>query len=110
LLKQYYLGCLTHTSYLIADVATGTAVVVDPQRDIDQHRADAQAHGWHIRYVFPPYFHTGFLAGHTPEAMSILVYDYAKDPRHPYTVMTGDTGCIGTALVLRELMMEPGGR
>ena len=37
LLKQYYLGCLAHDSYLIADTATGTAVVVDPQRDIDHY-------------------------------------------------------------------------
>ena len=45
LLQQYYLGCLAHASYLIADEATGTAVVVDPQRDIDQYLADAEAHG-----------------------------------------------------------------
>ena len=30
--KQYYLGCLSHASYLIGDQATGRAVV-DPQRD-----------------------------------------------------------------------------
>jgi hypothetical protein len=41
LLQQYYLGCLAHASYLIGDEATGTAVVVDPQRDIDQYLADA---------------------------------------------------------------------
>jgi rhodanese-related sulfurtransferase len=45
LLKQYYLGCLAHASYLIADEVTGTAVVVDPQRDIDQYLTDAEAYG-----------------------------------------------------------------
>src|SRR4030095_911305 len=64
LLQQYYLGCLAHASYLIADEATGTAVVVDPQRDIDQYLADAGAHGLHIRYVFLTHFHADFLAGH----------------------------------------------
>jgi hydroxyacylglutathione hydrolase len=64
LLQQYYLGCLAHASYLIADEATGTAVVVDPQRDIDQYLADAEAHGLHIRYVFLTHFHADFLAGH----------------------------------------------
>jgi hypothetical protein len=34
--KQFYLACLGHTSYLIGDKATGTAAVVDPQRDTDQ--------------------------------------------------------------------------
>jgi hypothetical protein len=37
ILKQYYLSCLAHASYLIADEQTGTAVVVDPQRDIAQY-------------------------------------------------------------------------
>ena len=33
-IKQYYLGCLSHASYLITDEKTHTAVVVDPQRDV----------------------------------------------------------------------------
>jgi rhodanese-related sulfurtransferase len=37
ILTQYYLGCLAHASYLIADEQTGTAVVVDPQRDTAQY-------------------------------------------------------------------------
>jgi hydroxyacylglutathione hydrolase len=37
ILEQYYLSCLTHASYLIGDLATRTAVVVDPQRDVDRH-------------------------------------------------------------------------
>jgi len=64
LLKQYYLGCLAHASYLIADATTGTAVIVDPQRDIDQYLQDATQHGCHIRYVFLTHFHADFLAGH----------------------------------------------
>jgi glyoxylase-like metal-dependent hydrolase (beta-lactamase superfamily II)/rhodanese-related sulfurtransferase len=64
LLKQYYLGCLAHASYLIADEQTGTAVVVDPQRDIDQYVQDAEQHGFRIRYVFLSHFHADFLAGH----------------------------------------------
>ena len=36
ILKQYYLGCLAHASYLIGDEDSGRAAVVDPQRDIDQ--------------------------------------------------------------------------
>ena len=34
-LKQYYLSCLAHASYLIADEQTQTAVVIDPQRDVE---------------------------------------------------------------------------
>ena len=31
-LEQFYLGCLAHASYLIADQESGEAAVVDPQR------------------------------------------------------------------------------
>lgn len=141
-LKQYYLGCLAHASYLIADEASGTAVVVDPQRDIDQYLHDAAQHQFHIDYVFLTHFHADFLAGHielrdrvgaticlgaqaqadfdfrrfaqgdtlafgqvrletletpghTPEAISILVYDLDQDRQHPHAVLTGDTLFIG---------------
>jgi hydroxyacylglutathione hydrolase len=52
-LKQYYLACLSHASYMIADERTGVAAIVDPQRDIQQYLDDAEANGWEIRYVFP---------------------------------------------------------
>jgi len=63
-LRQYYLGCLAHASYLIADESTATAIVVDPQRDIEQYLADAGAHGFAIRHVFLTHFHADFVAGH----------------------------------------------
>src|SRR5262245_32981469 len=63
-LKQYYLGCLAHASYLIADEGAKVAAVVDPQRDIDQYLRDAEQHGWQIRHVFLTHFHADFLAGH----------------------------------------------
>ena len=142
ILKQYYLGCLAHASYLVADEETHTAVVVDPQRDIEQYLEDARQQGLEIRYVFLTHFHADFVAGHlelrdrvgagiylgaraeaeyaftpmndgdalelgkvrlkvletpghTPEAISILVYDLAKDERSPHAVLTGDTLFIG---------------
>jgi hydroxyacylglutathione hydrolase len=63
-LKQYYLGCLAHASYLIADEESGTAVVVDPQRDIQQYLVDAERLGVQIRHVFLTHFHADFIAGH----------------------------------------------
>lgn len=63
-LKQYYLGCLSHASYLIADERTKAAVVVDPQRDIEQYLEDAEAGGFNIKYVVLTHFHADFLAGH----------------------------------------------
>src|SRR5271169_5617103 len=64
ILKQYYLGCLAHASYLLGDEASSTAIVVDPQRDIQQYLADAEKFGLHIRHVFLTHFHADFVAGH----------------------------------------------
>jgi rhodanese-related sulfurtransferase/glyoxylase-like metal-dependent hydrolase (beta-lactamase superfamily II) len=63
-LKQYYLGCLAHASYLLADEVSRTGIVVDPQRDIHQYLDDAERLGISIRYVFLTHFHADFLAGH----------------------------------------------
>ena len=142
LIKQYYLGCLAHASYLVADEKSRIAAVVDPQRDIEQYVRDASAGGYEIRYVFLTHFHADFLAGHielrdqlgaticlgrraepefqatkvkdgdridfgdvrleiletpghTPEGISIVVYDLARSAETPQAVLTGDTLFIG---------------
>lgn len=140
--KQYYLGCLSHASYMIGDEETATAVIVDPQRDIDEYVNDAKNLGLEIKYVFLTHFHADFVAGHlelrdrvgakvclgtvaqaefetlafkdgeslefgkirmkiidtpghTPEGISILVYDLAKSSEIPHSILTGDTLFIG---------------
>ena len=60
ILKQYYLGCLAHASYLIADEASGRAAVVDPQRDVEQYLDDAARLGCRIAHVFLTHFHADF--------------------------------------------------
>jgi hydroxyacylglutathione hydrolase len=52
ILERYYLGCLAHASYLVADEQSGTAAVVDPQRHVDRYVRDARRHGVRIRHVF----------------------------------------------------------
>jgi len=141
-IKQYYLGCLAHASYLISDARSGVAAVVDPQRDIEQYLQDAERGGLTIRHVFLTHFHADFLAGHielrnrtgarihlgaraeaeyeftpvrdgdlvefgdvrlkvletpghTPEGISIVVYDLAASAETPRAVLTGDTLFIG---------------
>lgn len=140
--KQYYLGCLAHASYLIADDRTKQAVVIDPQRDIEQYLEDARQGGYTIRDVVLTHFHADFLAGHielrnrvgarivmgsraqadfsfhaakdgeeiglgdvrlrvletpghTPEGISLLVFDGVRNADIPHAVLTGDTLFIG---------------
>ena len=142
ILKQYYLGCLAHASYLIADPHSGEAAVVDPQRDVEQYLDDARQLGCRIEHVFLTHFHADFVAGHlelrdreqatihlgaravaeypftpmrdgdeayvgqvrlvvletpghSPESISILVYDSDNSREAPYAVLTGDTLFIG---------------
>src|SRR3954452_16764906 len=64
ILKQYYLACLAHASYLLGDEATSTAVIIDPQRDIQQYLHDAAGFGLQIRHVFLTHLHADFVAGH----------------------------------------------
>jgi glyoxylase-like metal-dependent hydrolase (beta-lactamase superfamily II)/rhodanese-related sulfurtransferase len=64
ILKQYYLGCLAHASYLVGDQDAGVAAVVDPQRDVEQYVVDAQQLRCRIAHVFLTHFHADFIAGH----------------------------------------------
>jgi len=140
--KQFYLPCLAHASYMIGDEATGTAAVVDPQRDTDQYIAFAAEHALKIKHVFLTHLHADFVAGHlelrdrvgatiylgaaakaayaftplrdgdflefgrvrlkiletpghTPESISILIYDLNTNDTQPHAVLTGDTLFIG---------------
>lgn len=142
ILKQFYLGCLAHASYLIGDEQTGTGAVVDPQRDIEQYIVFAKEHGLEIKHVFLTHLHADFVAGHlelrdrvgakiylgaaakagyaftplrdgdvvefgqvrmkaletpghTPESISIVVYDLSASETQPHAVLTGDTLFIG---------------
>lgn len=110
LLKQYYLGCLAHASYLIADEATRTAVVVDPQRDIDQYLQDAAAHDCHIRYVFLTHFHADFLAGHLElqdRVGATICLGAQAQADYPFTPFkNGETLEFGTVRI--EVLETPG--
>lgn len=64
ILKQYYLGCLAHASYLVGDEASSTPIIVDPQRDTQQYLDDSENLGLQIRHVFLTHFHADFVAGH----------------------------------------------
>ncbi|MEA2329749.1 MAG: hydroxyacylglutathione hydrolase [Thermoanaerobaculia bacterium] len=59
---RFYLSCLAHASYLIGD--GDEAVVVDPQRDVDQYIDAAQQLGVTIRYVIETHLHADFVSGH----------------------------------------------
>lgn len=65
ILEQFYLGCLSQASYLVADEASGRAVVVDPRRDIDIYLDYAAAHQVRIDTVVLTHVHADFIPGHS---------------------------------------------
>ena len=60
--KQFYVGCLAHASYLIAE--GGEAVVVDPSRDVQMYLDEAAAHGLKITWILETHLHADFVSGH----------------------------------------------
>lgn len=60
--EQFYLGCLSQASYLIA--SDGIAAVVDPQRDVDLYLAAAKERNLAIRHVIETHLHADFVSGH----------------------------------------------
>ena len=80
ILRQFYLNCLAHASYLVGDETSQTAAVVDPQRDIGQYLEFARAHGLRIAHVFLTHFHADFVAGHLElrDATGARIYLGAK--------------------------------
>jgi glyoxylase-like metal-dependent hydrolase (beta-lactamase superfamily II)/rhodanese-related sulfurtransferase len=96
IIKQFYLKCLAHASYLIGDESTHVAAVVDPQRDIDQYVAFAADHGLQIAHVFLTHFHADFVAGHLElrDRTGAKIYlgaaaaaEYAFTPLHDGDIM-----------------------
>ncbi|MEQ1703269.1 MAG: MBL fold metallo-hydrolase [Ilumatobacteraceae bacterium] len=93
--RQYYLGCLSHASYLVGDTTTGKAVVVDPQRDVAEYLADAEAHGLTITHVLETHFHADFLSGHLELAAhtgAVIGYGKAAEGRIEFPAATYSQG------------------
>ena len=110
--KQYYLGCLSHASYLIGDQATGRAVIVDPQRDIAAYIDDADASGLRIERVIETHFHADFLSGHLELAEAtgaVISYGEAAAGRTEFAIdVLHDGQRLGLGDVTLEIRATPG--
>lgn len=108
--RQYQLSCLSLFSYLVGDDTTGRAVIIDPQRDVSQYLADAEADGLRIERVIETHVHADFLSGHLELADAtgaVISYgsmadtDFAVDPlAHGQRLSLGD--------VVLEIRHTPG--
>jgi hydroxyacylglutathione hydrolase len=106
--KQFYLGCLAHASYLLG--SDGEAAVVDPQRDVEQYLAEAEAQGLKIRYVIETHLHADFVSGHRELAERTgaeIVFGVKAGAAFPHLkVKEGDELQIGK--VILRILETPG--
>lgn len=106
--KQFYLACLAHASYLIG--SEGEAVVVDPQRDVEQYIAEAEAQEVKIRYVIETHLHADFVSGHRELAARTgaeIVFSKNAGAEFPHrAVAQGDEIKIGK--VVLRILETPG--
>lgn len=63
ILKRFHDDKLAQTSYLIGCAATGDAVVVDPNRDIQQYIEAAALEGLRVTHVTETHIHADFVSG-----------------------------------------------
>ena len=106
--KQFYLGCLAHASYLIG--SDGEAAVVDPQRDVDQYVAEAEARNLRIKYIVETHLHADFISGHRELAArtgaQIIFGKEAKASISHLAVKDGDELTVGE--VRLRILETPG--
>ena len=63
LLKRFYDEGLAQASFLVGCQATGEAIVLDPNRDVEQYMAAARAEGLRVTHVTETHIHADFVSG-----------------------------------------------
>jgi hydroxyacylglutathione hydrolase len=63
ILQRFYDPNLAQASYLIGCAATGEAIIVDPNRDIDQYVQTAEVEGLRVSAVTETHIHADFVSG-----------------------------------------------
>jgi hydroxyacylglutathione hydrolase len=95
--RQFYLGCLAHASYYLG--SDGEAAIIDPQRDVGQYLAEAEANGQTIKYIIETHSHADFVSGHVELASRTgarIVYGQRANTEFPtLKVKDGDELNIG---------------
>jgi hydroxyacylglutathione hydrolase len=63
IVSRFYEPAIAQTSYLIGCAATGEAIVIDPNRDVERYIAAAAREGVSISHVTETHIHADFLSG-----------------------------------------------
>ncbi|MCA9029308.1 MAG: MBL fold metallo-hydrolase [Planctomycetaceae bacterium] len=79
LLKYFYDKSLAHASYLVGCQRCGTALVVDPGRDIDQYLQAAEQEGLKLVAVAETHIHADYVSGARELAARVGAKLYVSD-------------------------------
>jgi hydroxyacylglutathione hydrolase len=63
ILKRFYDEKLAQASYLVGCAATGEALVVDPNRDVEQFIDAAEAEGLRVTHITETHIHADYISG-----------------------------------------------
>ena len=112
--RHVYEKGLAHASYVVGCQASGTAMVIDPQRDIDVYLEIASQEKLRITHVLETHIHADFLSGSRELASVTGAKLYLSDeggPEWQYAfphegLKDGDTFMVGNLRI--EVMHTPG--
>ena len=79
LVKRFFDAKLAQTSYLIGSTDTGTALVIDANRDVDQYVRAAAAENLSIAHVAETHIHADFVSGSRELAARVGARLYLSD-------------------------------
>jgi hydroxyacylglutathione hydrolase len=118
ILERFYDEKLAQASYLVGCAATGEALVVDPNRDVDQYLRAADHRGLHITHITETHIHADFVSGTrelaartgaqmylSDEGDADWKYAFADDD-HVTLVKDGHTFMVGNVKI--EVLHTPG--
>ena len=118
LLRYFYDERLAQASYLVGCVATGEALVVDPNRDIAPYLQEAEKEGLRITHVTETHIHADFVSGSrelaaatgatmflSDEGDENWKYQFA-DQQNVVLVRDGDNWMVGNIKI--EVLHTPG--
>src|SRR5262249_27323311 len=77
--KRFFEPTLAQTSYLIGCVEARQAIVIDPNRDIDQYIREAKSEGARIAHVTETHIHADFVSGSRELAAKVGATLYVSD-------------------------------
>ena len=110
ILKRFYEERIAQASFLLGCPASGEAIVIDPQRDVEIYLTAAAEHDLKIRHIFETHLHADFVSGHKElaERAGAKIYIGPHGGARFARVEVGDGYQLRVGKLLIEVLHTPG--